>query len=157
MKSLYLTESERQQILNLHKSKMLSEQVPAAGAAAPTSTPAPATGAAPAAGTTPAAVTNYTVQQLQQLLISKGYNVGSADNQLGKGTLAQIEAAVKAAKSGTPAAPAATTSLPAPVIAPLDTKKVTGLQTDTSGKVTGVSTTTTGGNTPTTDAGSVTT
>jgi hypothetical protein len=152
MKSLYLTESERQQILNLHKSKMLSEQVPAAGAAAPTSTPAPATGAAPAA------VTNYTVQQLQQLLISKGYNVGSADNQLGKGTLAQIEAAVKAAKSGTPAAPAATTSLPAPVIAPLaGTQKTTGLQTDASGKVTGVSTTAIGGNTPTTDAGSVTT
>ena len=158
MKSLYLTESERQQILNLHKSKMLSEQVPAAGAAAPTSTPAPATGAAPAAGTTPAAVTNYTVQQLQQLLISKGYNVGSADNQLGKGTLAQIEAAVKASKSGTPAAPAATTSLPAPVIASLaGTQKTTGLQTDASGKVTGVSTTTIGGNTPTTDAGSMTT
>jgi len=98
MKSLYITESEKQHILNLHKSKMLSEQVPAAGATTP-----PAT--------VPAKVTNYTVQQLQQLLISKGYNVGAADNQLGKSTLAQIEAAVKAAKGGTPAAttPAATT------------------------------------------------
>jgi hypothetical protein len=174
MKSLYLTESERQQILNLHKSRMLLKEdptTPAAGttpAASTTTTPAagtPAAGTTPAASTTttpatgtPAAVTNYTVQQLQQLLISKGYNVGSADNQLGKGTLAQIEAAVKAAKSGTPAAPAATTSLPAPVIAPLaGTQKTTGLQTDASGKVTGGTTTTIGGNTPTTDAGSMTT
>jgi hypothetical protein len=124
MKSLYLTESEKQQILNLHKSRMLSEQAPA--------TPAPA----------PAKVTNYTIQQLQTLLNSKGYNVGAADNQLGKGTLAQIEAAVKVAKGGTPAAPAATTSLPAPTIAPMDVKKPTGLQTDASGKVTSVTTAT---------------
>jgi hypothetical protein len=121
MKSLYLTESEKQQILNLHKSRMLSEQAPA---------------------TAPTKVTNYTVQQLQQLLISKGYNVGAADNQLGKGTLAQIETAVKVAKGGTPAAPAATTSLPAPTKAPMDVKKPIGLQTDASGKVTSVTTAT---------------
>ena len=151
MKSLYLTESEKQQILNLHKSRMLSEQAPATPATGTPATGTPATGA-PATGTpatgTPATgtqtqATNYTVQQLQQLLISKGYNVGAADNQLGKGTLAQIEAAVKAAKGGTPAAPASTTSLPAPVIAPLaGTQKTTGLQTDASGKVTGVTTAT---------------
>jgi hypothetical protein len=129
MKSLYLTESEKQQILNLHKSRMLSEQAPA------TPAPAPATPA-----TAPAKVTNYTIQQLQTLLNSKGYNVGAADNQLGKGTLAQIEAAVKVAKGGTPAAPAAPQVAPATIS--MDTKKATGLQTGQSGNVTGVTTAT---------------
>jgi hypothetical protein len=138
MKSLYLTESEKQHILNLHKSRMLSEQAPATPATGAPATATPATGAL-ATGTQTQA-TNYTVQQLQQLLISKGYNVGAADNQLGKGTLAQIEAAVKAARGGTPATTAAPQVAPATIS--MDTKKATGLQTGQSGNVTGVTTAT---------------
>jgi len=138
MKSLYLTESEKKHILNLHKSRMLLKEDPTTPAAG--TTPAASTTTTPATGT-PAAITNYTIQQLQTLLNSKGYNVGTADNQLGKNTLTQIEAAVKVAKGGTPAAPAAPAA-PAPI--PMDTKSVTSLQTSGE-KVTGVKTATTGG------------
>lgn len=90
MNRFRISESERNQILDLHKNLILNEQ---------TTTP-------------PAAIpTNYTIKQLQELLNSKGFNVGIADGKAGAKTLAGIQQAL-----------AAISKIPAPTQQPIQQK-----------------------------------
>lgn len=129
MKKLYISESERIEILKKHNSKLLSEQV----------------STAQNLGTQPTQ-TNYTIQDLQNALIKAGQNPGKADNQFGPATLGAIEKAVGNAAPVT----TATTTTPAgavpksPEVVSMDRKKVTAITTDGS-KVTGAETTNVGG------------
>jgi len=124
MKKLYISESERYEILKKHNSKLMLED-------------------------TPPAQQNFTITDLQNALIKVGQNPGKVDGQFGPATMAAIE---KAIGSGTPAAttsgqgtPATTTSgQGTPATTSIETKKVTSLKTD-GGKVTGVETTNVGG------------
>jgi hypothetical protein len=125
MKKIYLTESERNEILSKYKTNILSEQQ------------------------------NYTITDLQNKLLQMGISVGAtgADGKFGPSTLAAIEKALGMSAQGTTPAPAQGTTpapaqgtTPAPAqgttptqVKPLDTKKTTNLQT-TDGKVTGVTT-----------------
>ena len=126
MKKLYISESERIEILKKHSSKILSEQ------------------------NQPAQQTNYSISDLQNALIKAGQNPGKVDGQFGPATLGAAEKAI-----GSTISPTSTTTTPAttasttpnqvvPAVTSLDTKKVTSLKTD-GGKVTGVETTNVGG------------
>jgi hypothetical protein len=94
-----ITESDRNEILELHKKYKINE--------ASTGVAVPATNAEMVGGktvtNTPAVpatqVQNYTITQLQDLLNQRGYNVGKADGFFGKNTLAQIQAALAATKT----------------------------------------------------------
>ena len=91
MNRFRISESERNNILDLHKNYILNEQ------GSVSSTP-PAT-----AGTTSnQPPTNYTIQQLQQLLNQKGYNVGTADGNAGPKTLAGLQQALAAVAKNVP-------------------------------------------------------
>ena len=75
MNRFIISENERNNILGLHKNFLLSEQA----------TTPPLTTTAP---------TNYTIKQLQELLNSKGFNVGIADGKAGAKTLAGLQQAL---------------------------------------------------------------
>ena len=101
MKRFTITESDRNEILTLHRRAMINEAETSTGVQVPVTTAELVGGKtvtnAPA---TPAAqVTNYTIQQLQDLLNQRGYNVGIADGSLGKNTLAQLQAALTATQT----------------------------------------------------------
>lgn len=68
------------------------------GAIAQTTTGAAQQGTATASTQQP--VSNYTVNQLQDLLKQKGFNVGTSDGIVGKNTWTGIESALKKAKTG---------------------------------------------------------
>ena len=70
MRKYYINESEKSRILNLHNKFRINEENDNQ--------------------------TDYTIQQLQELLNSKGFNVGKADGYLGPITLRQIKAALDA-------------------------------------------------------------
>jgi hypothetical protein len=96
MKRFNITESERNEILDLHRKAMINE--------AETGVAVPAVNAELVGGktvtNTPAAqTTNYTIQQLQDLLNQRGYNLGKADGYLGKNSLTQIQAALTATQA----------------------------------------------------------
>jgi hypothetical protein len=119
MKKLYISESERIEILKKHNSKLLSEadQV--------------------------VQQTNYTISDLQNALVKAGQNPGKVDGQFGPATLGAAEKAIGG--TATPATTASTTpNQVVPAVTSLETKKVTSLKTD-GGKVTGVETTNVGG------------
>ena len=119
MKKLYISESERIEILKKHSSKILSEQ------------------------NQPAQQTNYSISDLQNVLIKAGQNPGKVDGQFGPVTLSAAEKAIGG--TAIPATTASTTpNQVVPAVTSLDTKKVTSLKTD-GGKVTGVETTNVGG------------
>lgn len=80
MNRFRISESERKNILDLHKNHILNEQGSVAS-------PPP---------------TNYTIQQLQQLLNQKGYNVGTADGNAGPKTLAGLQQALAAVAKNVP-------------------------------------------------------
>ena len=104
MKKLYISESERIEILRKHNSKILSEQ-------------------------NQPVQTNYTIQDLQNALIKAGQNPGTADNQFGPKTMGAIEKAVGGATPTTAATAttATATTQGTPDITNIETKKVTGL------------------------------
>lgn len=121
MKKLYISESEKNEILKKHNSKFLSED-------------------------NQVAQQNYTITDLQNALIKTGKNPGTADGQFGPKTLGAIEQAigVTSGTQGTPAATETPTTTKPLSTTSLETKKVTSLQTQ-DGKVTGVGTTNVGG------------
>lgn len=127
MKKLYISESERHEILKKHNSKLMLEE-------------------------NPPAQQNFTITDLQNALIKAGKNPGTVDGQFGPKTLAAIEQAIGATTPTTTTQNTTTTSTvttpPSGTqgtgITSLETKKVTSLKTD-GGKVTGVETTNVGG------------
>ena len=84
MKKLYISESERIEILKKHSSKILSEQ------------------------NQPAQQTNYSISDLQNALIKAGQNPGKVDGQFGPATLGAAEKAI-----GSTISPTSTTTTPA--------------------------------------------
>lgn len=80
MNRFRISESERNNILNLHKNYILNEQG--------------SVSSAPPA--------NYTITQLQELLNQKGYNVGTADGNAGPKTLAGLQQALAAVAKNVP-------------------------------------------------------
>lgn len=121
MKKLYISESERYEILKKHNSKLMLED-------------------------TPPAQQNYSITDLQNALVKVGQNPGKVDGQFGPATMAAIEKAIGGtpATTGAQGATTATTNQGTPATTSLETKKVTSLKTD-GGKVTGVETTNVGG------------
>jgi hypothetical protein len=101
MKRFTITESDRNEILTLHRRAMINEAETSTGVQVPVTTAELVGGKTMTNATaTPAAqVTNYTIQQLQDLLNQRGYNVGIADGSLGKNTLAQLQAALNITKT----------------------------------------------------------
>ena len=96
MKRFNITESDRNEILDLHRRAMINEVE--TGVAVPVTT-AELVGGKTITNTPVAQATNYTIQQLQDLLNQRGYNLGKADGYLGKNSLAQIQAALTATKA----------------------------------------------------------
>jgi len=97
MKRFRITESERNDILRQHRSLLINEQTisvppppPPAGGQQVTTQPQTQQ---------PVQQTQYTIKQLQELLNSRGYNVGTADGTFGKNTLAGLEAALNSIKT----------------------------------------------------------
>lgn len=136
MKKLYISESERIEILKKHNSKLLSEQVSTANSVG-----------------TQLVQTNYTIQDLQNALIKANISPGAADNQFGPKTMTAIEQAIGSATvaaAGTGASSGVATTTPAgaalksPNVVSIDSKKVTAI-TAVGGKVTGAETTNVGG------------
>lgn len=132
MNRQYITENEKLRILNLHKGLIYEQEM----ATVTTSTTQPIANQAKQ-------VTNYTVQQLQQLLNDKGYNVGRADNVLGTNTLTGIQNALSNLTPQTPklAQPELQQTNKELSNKPIDTKTTTGVVTK-DGKVTDVTTNT---------------
>lgn len=132
MNRQYITENEKLRILNLHKGLIYEQEM----ATVTTSTTQPVANQAKQ-------VTNYTVQQLQQLLNDKGYNVGRADNVLGTNTLTGIQNALSNLTPQTPklAQPELQQTNKELSNKPIDTKTTTGVVTK-DGKVTDVTTNT---------------
>ena len=106
MKKLYISESERIEILKKHSSKILSEQ------------------------NQPAQQTNYSISDLQNALIKAGQNPGKVDGQFGPVTLSAAEKAI-----GGTAIPATTASTTPDVIKIDPIKKIQTKDDTTSLKV----------------------
>jgi phage-related protein len=98
MKRFNITESDRNEILDLHRKAMINEAEVSTGVQVPVST-AELVGGKTVVNAPAAQTTNYTIIQLQDLLNQRGYNLGKADGYLGKNSLAQIQAALTAAKT----------------------------------------------------------
>jgi len=133
MKKLLISESEKSRILNLHKGfsinedstnpsslidpiayaqSVLNPQQPGATQTnvATSGVKVPETNLQYTGGKTQSNVeskpVNYTIKQLQQLLNSKGYNVGTADGIMGKNTLNGIKSALAKVQSNVEASKA---------------------------------------------------
>jgi hypothetical protein len=134
MKRLYISESEKYEILRKHNSKILSEI------------------------TQPQ--TNYTIQDLQNALIKAGKNPGTADNQFGVKTLGAIEQYLGVGGATTDGKGGGTTggdttgggTTPdgkgGPNITNIETKKVTSINTAPTPEGIQVQTKNVGGGTP---------